>query len=294
MPFSLKNVSYTYQKGTVFAQEAIREINLTINDGEILAILGATGSGKSTLLQLLNGLLIASQGIVIYNNRNLATLSRKELVTLRQQVGMVFQYPEQQIFADRVYDEIAFGPLNLGLNEEEVDKRVRESMLQVGLDFEEYYYRQTKALSSGEKRRVALAGILALKPRYLLLDEPTAGLDFEGRRSVINCLQELNQRDNITIIFVTHHLQDLYHLCKRLLILDKGEVKLDISACELWQNYNRIKELEVELPPHLEVAYQLQQRGWHLDTKDDIGIKTVARQIALNYISRQEQSCSGV
>ncbi|NLX01476.1 MAG: ATP-binding cassette domain-containing protein, partial [Syntrophomonadaceae bacterium] len=192
MPFIIEKVAFTYQKGMVFAQEAIKGLNLTINDGEILGIMGATGSGKSTFLQLLIALLQPQQGTILYNGRNLAHLKRKELIALRQEIGMVFQYPEQQIFADKVYDEIAFGPRNMKLNSEEVNQRVKEAMSQTGLDFARYHKRLTTNLSSGEKRRVALASILALKPRCLLLDEPTAGLDMEGRKALLGYLKDLN------------------------------------------------------------------------------------------------------
>ncbi len=279
MPFILENVTFTYQKGMVFAQEAIRGLNLTINDGEILGVMGAAGSGKSTLLQLLMALLKPEQGKVFYNRRNLAQLKRKELVAMRQEVGMVFQYPEQQIFADHVYDEIAFGPRNMKLDSGEVDLRVKEAMGQTGLDFARYRRRRTTELSSGEKRRVALASILALKSRHLLLDEPTAGLDMEGRKAILGYLKELNQRNNVTIVMVTHHLSHLLAICQRLVVLDEGRVVLDTPTAKILECYESLRELGIELPIHLEVAYRLQQRGFHF-SGEDLSIAGITRQIA--------------
>jgi energy-coupling factor transport system ATP-binding protein len=287
MPFILEKVAFTYQKGMVFAQEAIKGLQLTINDGEILGVMGATGSGKSTFLQLLMALLKPEQGKVFYHGRNLAQLKRKELVKLRQEVGMVFQYPEQQIFAYRVYDEIAFGPRNMKLDSDEVYQRVKEAMGQTGLDFARYHERRTTELSSGEKRRVAIASILALKPRHLLLDEPTAGLDMEGRRAILGYLKDLNQRDNITIVMVTHHLSHILAVCQRLVVLEEGRLVLDTPTAKLFESYERLNELGIELPPHLEVAHRLQQRGFHF-SGDDLSMAGVAREIAQQLQVRSE------
>jgi len=287
MPFIIEKVAFTYQKGMAFAQKAIKGLNLTLNDGEILGIMGATGSGKSTFLQLLIALLQPQQGTILYNRRNLAQLKRKELAALRQEVGMVFQYPEQQIFADQVYDEIAFGPRNMKLNREEVDQRVKEAMSQTGLDFARYHERLTISLSSGEKRRVALASILALKPRCLLLDEPTAGLDMEGRKALLGCLKDLNQRDNVTIIMVTHHLSHLLAICQRLVVLDEGRVVMDTPTGQLLANYESLRELDLELPAHLEAAYRLQHRGFSF-SGEDLSMAGVARQIAQQLRVRSE------
>ena len=279
MSFLLKDVSFTYQKGMAFAQKALKGLDFTVEDGEMLGVMGAAGSGKSTFLQLLNALLKAEQGYVFYEGQDLAQFSKKQLIGLRQEVGMVFQYPEQQIFADLVYDEIAFGPRNIGLDSEDADRRVRESMQQVGLDFAEYSSRRTIALSSGEKRRVALAGILALKPRHLLLDEPTAGLDGEGRRVILDYLQHINRQEHITVIMVAHHLGQLLSVCRRLMIIEKGRIVLDTSVSRILDHYDRLQELGIELPPHLEAAYRLQRRGWKIDTAD-VGVAAIARQIA--------------
>ncbi|HHV14992.1 MAG TPA: energy-coupling factor transporter ATPase [Gelria sp.] len=279
MSFILENVTFTYQKDRVFAREAIKGLHLTINDGEILGIMGAAGSGKSTFLQLLIALLKPEEGKIFYKGSNLSQLKRRELVTFRQEVGMVFQYPEQQIFADLVYDEIAFGPRNMKLNRAEVKHRVREAMHQTGLDYAKYHQRRTSNLSSGEKRRVAIASVLAVQPRYLLLDEPTAGLDMEGRRAILGCLKDLNQRDNVTIVMVTHHLSHLLAICQRLLVLDKGRAVLDMPIGNLLENYEDLRDIGIKLPAHLEVAYRLQQRGFHFSGQD-LSPTGIAREIA--------------
>jgi energy-coupling factor transport system ATP-binding protein len=263
----------------VFAREAIKGLNLTINNGETLGVMGATGSGKSTLLQLLIALLKPEQGRIFYNGRNLAQLKRKELAALRQEVGMVLQYPEQQIFADQVYEEIAFGPRNMKLNSQEVDQRVKKAMGQIGLDFTRYRERRTIDLSSGEKRRVALASILALKPRYLLLDEPTADLDMEGRKAILGYLKDLNQQDNVTIVMVTHQLSHLIPICQRLVVLDEGRLVMDIPIGKILECYDSLRQLGIELPAHLEAASRLQQRGFNF-SGEDLSIAGIARQIA--------------
>lgn len=286
MPFILKDVSFTYQKGMVFAQEALKGLDFAVEDGEVLGVMGAAGSGKSTFLQLLNALLKAEHGYVLYNGRDLAQYNKKQLIGLRQEVGMVFQYPEQQIFEDQVYDEIAFGPRNMGLDSADVDSRVREAMQQVGLGFTEYSKRRTIALSSGEKRRVAIAGILALKPRHLLLDEPTAGLDVEGRRAILEYLQEINRQENTTVIMVTHNMGHLLTICQRLMVIEGGQIALDTAVSQLLDHYGRLKGLGIELPPHLETAYRLQQRGWEIDTSD-VSVAAIARQIAAKVEARK-------
>ncbi|MGI5912009.1 MAG: ATP-binding cassette domain-containing protein [Syntrophomonadaceae bacterium] len=279
MPFNLEDVFYIYQKGMYFAQEAIKGVNLEINDGEMLGVMGVAGSGKSTLLQLLNALLKAERGIVFYNENNLAKMKRKELVGLRREIGMVFQYPEQQIFADKVYDEIAFGPRNMNLDPSKVEHRVREAMSQVDLNFNEYSQRPTTALSSGEKRRIAIASILALKPKHLLLDEPTAGLDLQGRQAIFACLRKINQQYNTTVVMVTHNFSHLLCMCQRLIIIDHGTIALDTTIDKLLDNYDKIKNLGIDLPPHLEVTYHLLQRGWNLETSN-LSVSAIAQQIA--------------
>ncbi len=219
MSIKVENISYVYQKGTPFEKTALKDISFTINDTEILGIIGAEGSGKSTLLQMLNGLFKPSRGRIIVDDRDISTLSKKELPGLRQKVGLVFQYPEQQIFELTVYDEVAFGPKNMGLNSREVDRRVKEALLKVDLSYDLFKERLTSTLSSGEKRRVAIAGILALKPRYLLLDEPTIGLDFEGRTALLNNLQLLNREYKTTIVIVSHSLSYLLKICDRIILL---------------------------------------------------------------------------
>lgn len=270
----------------VFAQEALKGLDFAVEDGEVLGVMGAAGSGKSTFLQLLNALLKAEHGYVLYNGRDLAQYNKKQLIGLRQEVGMVFQYPEQQIFEDQVYDEIAFGPRNMGLDSADVDSRVREAMQQVGLGFTEYSKRRTIALSSGEKRRVAIAGILALKPRHLLLDEPTAGLDVEGRRAILEYLQEINRQENTTVIMVTHNMGHLLTICQRLMVIEGGQIALDTAVSQLLDHYGRLKGLGIELPPHLETAYRLQQRGWEIDTSD-VSVAAIARQIAAKVEARK-------
>ncbi|MDD2620262.1 MAG: ATP-binding cassette domain-containing protein [Syntrophomonadaceae bacterium] len=262
MPIEIENLVYIYQKGTPFEKIAINNLSLKINDGEIIGIMGVTGSGKSTLLQLLNALLTPFAGNIAINGLLLSKMKKKQLAKLRQQVGMVFQYPEQQIFEECIFDEVAFGPLNMGLDEVEAEKRVVESLWQVGLDPQLYKERSTAKLSGGEKRRLAIAGILALNPRYLLLDEPTAGLDQEMQTLLLDNLRELHQIRGMTIVMVSHHLTHILDLCERIIIMDNGSVCADTSSDQLLNSALQLDKLGIDLTPSLEVVHQLNQKGW--------------------------------
>jgi energy-coupling factor transport system ATP-binding protein len=266
MSIKIDNVSYIYQKGTPFARQALKDLTFDIHDNEILGIIGLQGSGKSTLLQILNGLIKPTKGRVWVDNQNIKSLTKKELKGLRQKVGLAFQHPEQQIFELRVYDEIAFGPRNLGIDSWETEKRIREALDGVGLSFELFKDRPTNTLSSGEKRRVAIAGILALKPGYLLLDEPTSGLDFEGSEVLIDKLKVLNQKHMTTIVIVSHNLYYLTRICDRIMLLKDGGLILLEDTSLLTKYYKLLKEHFIEVPVFQGLIYQLNNRGWGLNT----------------------------
>ena len=200
----IKNLNYIYQPGMPYEHRALNNINLTIPDGDFLAIIGHTGSGKSTLIQHLNGLIRATSGEIIVNGINVAD-SKVKLMDLRRKVGLVFQYPEHQLFEETVYKDIAFGPKNMGLSDEEIDQRVKEAIKLVNID-EELLEKSPFELSGGQKRRVAIAGVLSMRPEILILDEPTAGLDPKGRDSLLELLSELHEKKSMTIIFVSHSM----------------------------------------------------------------------------------------
>ncbi|MFP4497285.1 MAG: energy-coupling factor transporter ATPase [Vulcanimicrobiota bacterium] len=269
----IKNLSYSYQKGTPFEHKALNDINVTVKKGEIIGIIGPTGSGKSTFVQHLNGLLKPSQGEVIINgidiNLKPKKQHRKELFSdICFQVGLVFQYPEYQLFEETVYEDIAFGPKNMELNNEEVAQRVKEAMDWVGLDFEKYKFRSPFSLSGGEMRRVALAGILAMKPSILVLDEPTAGLDPRGRIELYERLNRLQKDTEITLVMVSHDMGDVASMVEHLIVFNKGEIAFDGPPALVFKNTEGIKKLGLGVPPVIELMNRLRNQG--MDIKQDV------------------------
>lgn len=261
MPITLDRVSYIYHPGTPFARTALNDLSLQIPGGEITGITGEIGSGKTTLLQILTGLIKPVGGRVLVDGVELAAVNKRALARIRRRVGLVFQHPERQIFAYRVFDEVAFGPRNAGLNTAEVNDRVNWALQAVGLPME-YRDRSTAALSAGEQRRVAIAGILALQPEYLLLDEPTAGLDREGVARVMDTLRMMASQGK-TVVIVSHHLRQLLEICDRIIWMREGRVWLDLPRQEIMEHYDLL-QASVKLPDTLKVLYDLNQRGWNL------------------------------
>ncbi|MBR1552474.1 MAG: energy-coupling factor transporter ATPase [Schwartzia sp.] len=260
MPIELKGVSYTYMKGTPFEREALRDVSLTIVDGSLTAIAGHTGSGKSTLVQHLNGLLHPTKGKVLVDGVNLAEKD-KETVLARRKVGMVFQYPEQQLFEETVAADIAFGPKNLELSENEINRRVRSAMEFVQLDYETYKDVSPFRLSGGQMRRVAIAGVLALEPKYLVLDEPTAGLDPQAREELLRRIAELHRKKKLTIIFVSHNMEDIARMAERVVFMHDGRVLVDAPPSEAFFANEKIEEAGLAVPPTVALLSRLQENG---------------------------------
>ncbi len=260
MPIQIENLTHTYMPGSPFQATAIRDISLTIEDVEFLGVIGHTGSGKSTLVQHLNGLLTPTSGRVLVNGADVfAKDTNRKLI--RQQVGLVFQYPEHQLFEETVEKDIAFGPKNLGLSQGEISSRVREACVQVGISFEECGQRSPFELSGGQMRRVAIAGVLAMRPKVLVLDEPTAGLDPAGRDSILSMVKELHAAGNLTVIMVTHSMDDIARLATRLVVLSKGTLVLDGSPREV---FSRVEEMEgwgLGVPQAAKLNYLLRKAG---------------------------------
>ena len=260
MPIELKGVSYTYMKGTPFEREALRDVSLTIVDGSLTAIAGHTGSGKSTLVQHLNGLLNPTKGKVLVDGVNLVGKD-KETVLARRKVGMVFQYPEQQLFEETVAADIAFGPKNLELSENEINRRVRSAMEFVQLDYETYKDVSPFRLSGGQMRRVAIAGVLALEPKYLVLDEPTAGLDPQAREELLRRIAELHRKKKLTIIFVSHNMEDIARMAERVVFMHDGRVLVDAPPSEAFLANEKIEEAGLAVPPTVALLSRLQENG---------------------------------
>ena len=247
MGIALENVSFTYQEGTPLASTALLDVSLTIEDGSYTALIGHTGSGKSTILQLLNGLLVPSQGSVrVFDTLITSTSKNKDIRQIRKQVGLVFQFAENQIFEETVLKDVAFGPQNFGVSEEEAEKIAREKLAMVGID-ESLFDRSPFELSGGQMRRVAIAGILAMEPDILVLDEPTAGLDPLGRKELMNLFKKLHQ-SGMTIVLVTHLMDDVAEYANQVYVMEKGRLVKGGKPSDVFQDVVFMKEVQLGVP----------------------------------------------
>ena len=267
MPLEVKNVGYTYSPDTPNVSVALKGVSLAIGEGEFVGIIGHTGSGKSTLVQLLCGLMEPSEGQILIdgvdiNNKETAKNTRKKL---RLQVGMVFQYPEHQLFEETVLKDICFGPKNLGFNEDEAKKLAKDAMKKVGLPLK-YAEESPFDLSGGQKRRVAIAGVLAMKPKYLILDEPTAGLDPQGREEILAQVQQMQKELGITIILVSHSMDDVARFADRIIVMNKGEKYLEGTPREIFAHDEELISLGLGIPQVTQILKRLKKEGWAVRT----------------------------
>lgn len=261
MSIALTNIYHTYSKGTPFERLALRDVSLEIDKGEIVAIIGHTGSGKSTLVQHLNGLLKPDKGQAAIDGVNI-NAKGAQAKAARQQVGMVFQYPEHQIFAETVFEDIAFGPRNKGFKEDEVAKQVREAMAFVGLDYDTFAQRSPFQLSGGQMRRVAIAGVVAMNPDYLVLDEPSAGLDPRSRNAVFREIMALHKSRGIAIALVTHSMEEAVKYADRLLVINGGQVLFDGQPAAIFKEHGaELVQVGVDVPQVYKLAALLRQQG---------------------------------
>ncbi|BCN32731.1 energy-coupling factor transporter ATPase [Anaeromicropila herbilytica] len=265
MSIILDKINYSYNNGTAYEKQALRDINLVINDGEFIGLIGHTGSGKSTLIQHLNGLIKASSGNIYYNGADIYDKDYK-MKDLRSKVGLVFQYPEHQLFETTVFKDICFGPKNLKLDPLEVDLRAYEAMKLVGLG-EDMLDVSPFELSGGQKRRVAIAGVLAMKPDILILDEPTAGLDPRGRDEILDQIEKLHRETKITVILVSHSMEDVAKYVDRIIVMNKGEVFFDDEKRKVFANYKQLEEIGLAAPQVTYVMNELKKHGASVDTK---------------------------
>ena len=261
MSIELEHVSFTYSKGTPYEKEVLHDISLTIEKGEFVAIIGHTGSGKSTLIQHLNGLLHPTKGKALLDGTDLSGKT-KEARAARGKVGMVFQYPEHQLFAETVYEDVAFGPRNLGLTEDEVEQRVREALQFVGLDYGSLAQRSPFNLSGGQMRRVAIAGVISMNPDYLILDEPSAGLDPGARRDVFREIRSLYKKQGIGIIMVTHSMEDALQFANRLLVVYDGRIIMDGKPAALFRERRKeLQDVGLDIPEIYKLKDALRAKG---------------------------------
>lgn len=260
MPIQIRNLTHTYSPGSPFQATAIRDVNLTIQDGDFLALVGHTGSGKSTLVQHLNGLLTPSEGQVLVDGVDIGA-PHTDRRLIRQKVGVVFQYPEYQLFEETVAKDIAFGPKNLGLPPDEIDARVRRAMAHVHLDWEKYHQRSPFDLSGGQMRRVAIAGVLAMESPYLVLDEPTAGLDPRGRDRILNMIRQLHQQGNVTVVMVSHSMDDVARMATRVVVMSKGAVVADDTPRAIFRQREMMEKIGLGVPSAAILRDALRERG---------------------------------
>ena len=280
MSIKLSNIYHTYSKGTPFERLALQDVSVAIAKGEIVAIIGHTGSVKSTLVQNLNGLLKPDKGTATIDDIDI-TAKGQQAKAARQQVGMVFQYPEHQIFAETVFEDIAFGPRNKGFNEEEVAKAVREAMEFVGLDYDTFAERSPFQLSGGQMRRVAIAGVVAMNPDYLVLDEPSAGLDPRSRNAVFREIMALHKSRGIAIVLVTHSMEEAVKYANRMLVINGGQVLFDGEPAAIFKEHGDVLvQVGVDVPQVYKLADLLRHKGMSLPQgiKDEMALVKAIKQ----------------
>jgi len=263
MPLVVEKLNHTYMKGGPYETQALSDISFTIQDGEFVGLIGHTGSGKSTLVQHLNGLLQPTSGRVLVDGTDLAdkTADRKQI---RCKVGLVFQYAENQLFEETVAKDIAFGPKNLGLDAGEIDRRVREAMRQVSLDYDRISGKSVFDLSGGQMRRVAIAGVLAMKPSVLVLDEPCAGLDPHGREEILGLIRRLHRESGATIVMVSHSMDDVAQLAERVMVMHRGHLVMDGRPEEIFTRGEELRKMGLDVPQVVQLGEQLRARGYEI------------------------------
>lgn len=263
MSIKIDNLTHIYMPGTPFEKKALDNINISINDGEFVALIGHTGSGKSTLIQHINGLLKPTKGKIIIDDFDI-TLKTTKLSDIRKKVGLVFQYPEYQIFEETIEKDIAYGPINLKLSEDEIKIRVKKAMEMVGLDYETFRNRSPFELSGGQKRRVAIAGVVAMEPKILILDEPTAGLDPKGRDDILNQTLKLQKEYNMTIILVSHSMEDVAKVASRILVMNKGKCILDGIPSDIFKEVETLERVGLAVPQVTYLLRKLREKGFNI------------------------------
>lgn len=264
MSIILDKVNYVYSEGTAYQIQALKDVNLKIEDGQFIGVIGHTGSGKSTLIQHLNGLMKATSGTIYFHGQDIYE-DDFDLRELRNRVGLVFQYPEHQLFETTIFDDVCFGPKNQGLSKEEAGLRAFEALRSVGLS-EELYYQSPFDLSGGQKRRVAIAGVLAMKPEVLILDEPTAGLDPAGRDEILDLVERMHRERGITVILVSHSMEDVAKYVERIIVMNHGSVMLDGAPKEVFRHYKELETVGLAAPQVTYLMHELKEKGLNVDT----------------------------
>ncbi len=261
MSIVIEHLNYVYMQGGPYETKALDDVSLTIRDGEFIGLIGHTGSGKSTLVQHLNGLILPTSGKITVDGMDLADKNTDKRA-IRRRVGLVFQYPENQLFEETVAKDIAFGPKNLGLDDAEIDRRVRTAMRRVALDYDKLSQRSVFELSGGQMRRVAIAGVLAMEPQTLVLDEPCAGLDPRGREEILGLISDLHRESGATIVMVSHSMDDVAALAERVIVMNHGKVAMDGAPREVFSRGEELRAIGLDVPQAVELAQKLREKGF--------------------------------
>ena len=292
MSIQVKHLNQIYSQGTAFEQQALKDVNLEIEDGEFIGLIGHTGSGKSTLIQHLNGLIRATDGDILYNGVSIYSEGFK-MKELRSKVGLVFQYPEYQLFEIDVFSDVCFGPKNLGLSPEEVERRARRALELVGIG-EEYYSQSPFDLSGGQKRRVAIAGVLAMEPDVLILDEPTAGLDPKGRDEILGEIAALREKTGMTVVLVSHSMEDVANYVSRIIVMNHGSVMLDGAPREVFRHVKELEEVGLAAPQVTYIMHTLKEAGL-VKSADATTLPEAAEEICRSFgMTRRQAEEPGV
>ncbi|MGH4052234.1 MAG: energy-coupling factor transporter ATPase [Clostridium sp.] len=265
MSIKIENLSYIYMAKTPFEKKAIDDVSIEIKQGEFIALIGHTGSGKSTLIQHINGLLKPTAGRLLIDDIDI-TQKNVKLTNVRKKVGLVFQYPEYQLFEETIEKDIAFGPKNLGLDNDEINKRVQRAMKIVGLDYQQYKDKSPFEISGGQKRRVAIAGVIAMEPKILILDEPTAGLDPKGRDDILGKILDLYNENDMTIILVSHSMEDVAKVANRILVMDNGKCILDGTPQKIFRQVEILESVGLAVPQVTYLIRELHNKGFNLSS----------------------------
>lgn len=260
MSIEVRNLTHIYNEGLPHESIAVDDISFAVEEGSVLGIIGHTGSGKSTLVQHLNGLIKPKSGTILVDGVNI-TDGKTNLVEVRKRVGLVFQYPEYQLFEETCYKDVAFGPKNMGCSDEEIEERVRESIGLVGLDYDEVKDKSPFDLSGGQKRRIAFAGVIAMKPQVLILDEPTAGLDPEAKEGILQLVKNVHEHEGCIIIMISHNMTDIATMCDKVIVIDRGRKVMDGTPEEVFAQKDALEKIGLSVPPALELIYMLRSRG---------------------------------
>lgn len=285
MSIKTENLTHIYMPGSPFEKTALNNVSIEIKDGEFVALIGHTGSGKSTLIQHFNGLLEATSGKIIVDDVDITDKNIK-LTDIRKKVGLVFQYPEYQLFEETIAKDIAFGPRNLGLSEGEIQKRVIKSMEMVGLDYETYKDRSPFDLSGGQKRRVAIAGVIAMEPTTLILDEPTAGLDPKGRDDILAQIRKLHDDYKMTIIMVSHSMEDVANIAEHIIVMNHGEVALEGTPANVFKEVDELEKIGLAVPQVTYLVKKLREKGF--DISDNIFTIEDAKKALLDIFKKNQ------